>query len=149
MSSRSSRSSSSRRSTLLERIQFPGNLSNLVRTGFSARKQYSVFTLPFFNTPAKFICFRTLEPLALGDEYWNIRDAIVQTELFVLRMVGFQVGTPHKEIVFKNKETNESQYSKLYGMERVGGSCLMTLSLGGDLGGQRKIKNFLLFGFQT
>ena len=34
---------------------------------------------------------RTLEPLALGDEYWNIRDAIVQTELFVLRMVGFQV----------------------------------------------------------
>ena len=29
--------------------------------------------------------------MSLGDEYWNIRDAIVQTELFVLRMVAFQV----------------------------------------------------------
>ena len=35
---------------------------------------------------------RTLEPLSLGDEYWNIRDAIVQAELLVLRMVSFKVG---------------------------------------------------------
>ena len=35
--------------------------------------------------------FRNLEPLSLGDEYWNIRDAIVQTELLVLRMVAWQV----------------------------------------------------------
>jgi len=44
---------------------------------------------------------RTLEPLALGDEYWNIRDAIVQTELFVLRMVGFQARFqhPHKYLL--------------------------------------------------
>jgi len=44
---------------------------------------------------------RTLEPLALGDEYWNIRDAIVQTELFVLRMVEFKVRFqhPHKYLL--------------------------------------------------
>ncbi|XP_023332793.1 cyclin-Q [Eurytemora carolleeae] len=47
------------------------------------------------------VLHRTLEPLALGDEYWNIRDAIVQTELFVLRMVGFQVRFihPHKYLL--------------------------------------------------
>jgi len=44
---------------------------------------------------------RSLEPLSLGDEYWNIRDAIVQTELFVLRMVAFQVKFqhPHKYLL--------------------------------------------------
>lgn len=44
---------------------------------------------------------RTLDPLSLDNEYWNIRDAIVQTELFVLRMVGFQVrfSHPHKYLL--------------------------------------------------
>jgi len=44
---------------------------------------------------------RTEEPLSLDNEYWNIRDAIVQTELFVLRMVGFQVrfAHPHKHML--------------------------------------------------
>jgi len=122
----------------------------LAGLGSQARKQYSFFTLPFLNTPAKFICSRTLEPLALGDEYWNIRDAIVQTELFVLRMVGFQVGTPHKEIVCKNIETKESPLVfKIVWHGTSRGSCLMTLSPGGDLRGQKKIKKFLLFGFLT
>jgi len=44
---------------------------------------------------------RTLDPLALSDEYWNIRDAIVQAELLVLRMVKFQVkfSHPHKYLL--------------------------------------------------
>lgn len=44
---------------------------------------------------------RSLEPLSLGDEYWNIRDAIVQTELLVLRMVAWQVKIdhPHKYLL--------------------------------------------------
>jgi len=44
---------------------------------------------------------RTNEPLSLDNEYWNIRDALVQTELFVLRMVGFQVrfAHPHKHLL--------------------------------------------------
>jgi len=44
---------------------------------------------------------RSLEPLALGDQYWNTRDAIVHAELLVLRMVKFQVkfSHPHKYLL--------------------------------------------------
>lgn len=44
---------------------------------------------------------RTNTTLLLGDEYWNIRDAIVQAELFLLRMVGFRVRIvhPHKYLL--------------------------------------------------
>lgn len=44
---------------------------------------------------------RTLTTLPLGDEYWNIRDAIVQAELFLLRMVEFRVRFihPHKYLL--------------------------------------------------
>ncbi len=36
---------------------------------------------------------RSNTTLLLGDEYWNIRDAIVQAELFLLRMVEFRVSS--------------------------------------------------------
>jgi len=44
---------------------------------------------------------RTLTTLPLGDEYWNIRDAIVQAEMFLLRMVEFRVRFthPHKYLL--------------------------------------------------
>jgi hypothetical protein len=37
-------------------------------------------------------------PLELGDEYWNMRDAIVQAELLIMRMLKFEVTIvhPHK-----------------------------------------------------
>lgn len=37
-------------------------------------------------------------PLELGDEYWNMRDAIVQAELLIMRMLKFEVTVvhPHK-----------------------------------------------------
>jgi len=44
---------------------------------------------------------RSNTTLLLGDEYWNIRDAIVQAELFLLRMVEFRVRIlhPHKYLL--------------------------------------------------
>merc|ERR1712105_414283 len=44
---------------------------------------------------------RTLEPLPLGDQYWNIRDAMVQSELLLLRMCQFGVkfSHPHKYLL--------------------------------------------------
>lgn len=41
------------------------------------------------------VLHRTLEPLPLGDQYWNIRDAMVQSELLLLRMCQFGVKFPH------------------------------------------------------
>ncbi|RZF38991.1 hypothetical protein LSTR_LSTR003734 [Laodelphax striatellus] len=42
--------------------------------------------------------FRGSLPLDLGDEYWSMRDAIVQAELLIMRMLKFEVQTvhPHK-----------------------------------------------------
>lgn len=39
-------------------------------------------------------------PLDLGEEYWNMRDAIVQAELLMMRMLKFEVTIvhPHKVI---------------------------------------------------
>ncbi|XP_049815810.1 cyclin-Q isoform X1 [Schistocerca nitens] len=34
-------------------------------------------------------------PLELGDEYWNMRDAIVQAELLIMRMLKFEVTVTH------------------------------------------------------
>ena len=47
------------------------------------------------------VLHKTLEPLPLGDQYWNMRDAIVQTELLVLRMCQFGVKFthPHKYLL--------------------------------------------------
>nr|CAD7439569.1 unnamed protein product [Timema bartmani] len=41
-------------------------------------------------------------PLELGDEYWNMRDAIVQAELLIMRMLKFEVTIthPHKVNVY-------------------------------------------------
>jgi len=37
----------------------------------------------------------TMDTLPLSDKYWNMRDAIVQAELFLLRMVEFRVESKH------------------------------------------------------
>lgn len=41
---------------------------------------------------------RGSSPLEIGDEYWNMRDAIVQAELLIMRMLKFEVSIvhPHK-----------------------------------------------------
>ncbi len=43
--------------------------------------------------------FRTLhpkrEPLDIGEEYWAMRDSVVQTELLIMRMLQFQVNFSH------------------------------------------------------
>ena len=47
------------------------------------------------------VLHRSLEPLPLGDQYWNTRDAIVQAELFLLRVCQFSVrfSHPHKYLL--------------------------------------------------
>lgn len=48
------------------------------------------------------VCHNTLHrtngPLEIGDEYWNMRDAIVQAELLIMRVLKFEVSIihPHK-----------------------------------------------------
>lgn len=41
---------------------------------------------------------RNSSPLELGDEYWAMRDAIVQAELLITRMLNFDLTVvhPHK-----------------------------------------------------
>ncbi|PSN49340.1 Cyclin-related protein FAM58B [Blattella germanica] len=45
---------------------------------------------------------RGCQPLELGDEYWNMRDAIVQAELLIMRMLKFEVTIvhPHRDFHF-------------------------------------------------
>ncbi|CAG9764289.1 unnamed protein product [Ceutorhynchus assimilis] len=47
-------------------------------------------------------------PLEIGEEYWNMRDGIVQAELLIMRALKFEVGTihPHKYMLhyFKSME---------------------------------------------
>lgn len=38
---------------------------------------------------------RGSQPLDLGDQYWSMRDAIVQAELLIMRMLKFQVTPTH------------------------------------------------------
>jgi len=75
---------------------------------------------------------RTLDPLALGDEYWNIRDAIVQAELLVLRMVKFQVkfSHPHKYLLHYLKSLRDwisSEVWTKYPIARTSWSLLQDL----------------------
>jgi len=42
-------------------------------------------------------------PLELGDEYWNMRDAIVQAELLIMRMLKFEVTIVHPHKVSNKK----------------------------------------------
>lgn len=46
---------------------------------------------------------RGSQPLELGDQYWSIRDAIIQAELLIMRTLKFQVVFvhPHKVKFFK------------------------------------------------
>lgn len=37
--------------------------------------------------------FRGSSPLELGDRYWSMRDAIIQAELLIMRMIKFQFAT--------------------------------------------------------
>ena len=41
---------------------------------------------------------RSNEPLEIGDEYWNMRDGIMQAELLIMRILKFEVSIvhPHK-----------------------------------------------------
>lgn len=45
---------------------------------------------------------RGSSPLELGDEYWNMRDAIVQAELLIMRMLKFEVNIVHPHKVNSN-----------------------------------------------
>ncbi|XP_067004400.1 cyclin-Q isoform X2 [Anabrus simplex] len=56
---------------------------------------------------------RGAAPLELGDEYWNMRDAIVQAELLIMRMLKFEVTLvhPHKYLLHYLKSL-EGWFSK-------------------------------------
>lgn len=53
---------------------------------------------------------RNSSPLELGDEYWSMRDAIVQAELLITRMLNFDLTVvhPHKvnRFFFLNYKTS-------------------------------------------
>lgn len=45
---------------------------------------------------------RNSAPLELGDQYWSMRDGIVQAELLIMRVLKFEVNVehPHKVMFF-------------------------------------------------
>lgn len=50
---------------------------------------------------------RGSHPLELNDQYWSIRDAMVQAELLIMRMLKFQVLTVHPHKVIKLNLIND------------------------------------------
>lgn len=52
---------------------------------------------------------RGSSPLELGDEYWSMRDAIVQAELLITRMLKFELNTvhPHKFMLYYMKSLQD------------------------------------------
>lgn len=52
---------------------------------------------------------RNSSPLELGDEYWSMRDAIVQAELLITRMLNFDLTVvhPHKYMLHYMKSLQE------------------------------------------
>lgn len=52
---------------------------------------------------------RDSPPLELGDEYWSIRDAIVQAELCITRMLKYDLGVelPHKYLMYYLKSLKD------------------------------------------
>lgn len=52
---------------------------------------------------------RTSGPLELGEEYWSMRDAIVQAELLITRMLKFELNTvhPHKYMLYYMKSLQD------------------------------------------
>lgn len=59
------------------------------------------------------------DPLDLGEEYWSLRDAIVQGELLLLRMLQFKVSIdhPHKYMLHYLKSLNDWMDPKV--LERI------------------------------
>ncbi|XP_055627564.1 cyclin-Q [Toxorhynchites rutilus septentrionalis] len=52
---------------------------------------------------------RGSQPLELGDEYWSMRDTIVQAELFITRVLKFELSTvhPHKYMLHYMKSLQD------------------------------------------
>lgn len=52
---------------------------------------------------------RGSQPLELGDEYWSMRDTIVQAELFITRILKFEMATvhPHKYMLHYMKSLQD------------------------------------------
>lgn len=52
---------------------------------------------------------RSAQPLELGDEYWSMRDSIVQAELFITRILKFDLTTvhPHKYMLHYMKSLQD------------------------------------------
>lgn len=53
---------------------------------------------------------RGSQPLDLGDQYWSMRDAIVQAELLIMRMLKFQVTPVHPHKVLQILLTNVNMH---------------------------------------
>jgi len=62
------------------------------------------------------VLHRSLDPLPLGDQYWNTRDAMVQAELLVLRMCQFSVkfAHPHKHLLHYLKSLRDWMSSDVW-----------------------------------
>ena len=78
------------------------------------------------------VLHKTLEPLPLGDQYWNTRDAIVQAELLVLRMCQFVVrfSHPHKYLLHYLKSLKDwmsEEVWRKYPVARTSWSMLQDL----------------------
>jgi len=78
------------------------------------------------------VLHRSLEPLPLGDHYWNIRDAIVQSELLLLRMCQFGVkfSHPHKYLLHYLKSLKDWMSAEVwakYPVAKVSWSLLQDL----------------------
>lgn len=79
-------------------------------------------------------CPRSLEPLPLGDQYWNIRDAMVQSELLLLRMCQFGVKFthPHKYLLHYLKSLKDWMSAEVwakYPVAKVSWSLLQVRTL--------------------
>lgn len=75
------------------------------------------------------VLHRSLDPLPLGDQYWNIRDAMVQSELLLLRMCQFGVkfSHPHKYLLHYLKSLKDWMSAEVwakYPVARVSWSLL-------------------------
>lgn len=89
----------------LARTSFPSELRRVdadKRPGSNAVFSAPLFAFANLFWGSHFSAFRTLhpkrEPLNIGEEYWTMRDSVVQTELLIMRMLQFQVNFnhPHK-----------------------------------------------------
>ena len=70
------------------------------------------------------VLHKTLEPLPLGDQYWNTRDAIVQAELLLLRMCQFVVrfSHPHKYLLHYLKSLKDWMSGEVWAKYPIAGT---------------------------